>query len=904
MDLPIAEREAWIESNVSDSKEKMLLRRLLAAAETDGVLDIPSAERAARIGIAAVESAEGLIGQSIGAFKLVSLLGQGGMATVFLGEREAADFRQQVAIKLLRRGLYSELEQRLFRRERQALAALSHPNIAHLIDGGITDAGVPYIVLEYVDGTSLIEHAVAQQLDLRERLRLFVVVCRAIAAAHRVLIVHRDIKPSNILVNGEGQVKLLDFGIAKLLGEPEDGATRTGMAAMTPAYAAPEQQTGGTISTATDVYSLGVLLHELLLGERPQTTDIGPKRLSARVAELTTDLWSLPLPRTALRSALRGDLDNIVLKALAFEPERRYASAAELADDIERHLGAQPVNAHPPSNWYRTRKFVQRHRGGVATTVAFLLAILAALALALWQTRIARGEAERANAMRDFIVEAFAEAKSLTPRDGPPNIVEVVDQAIETARTDTQMNPRVRIELLSKLGNVLRVQGSMPAALELLRGNFEQARAQLGDKDPITFVAADELIPSLYMNGDIGPARELIDRLLVLAPSNLQMLRNSARVATLEKDDVRALADGSRAIQIARDGGDDGELSTTLFEFGNMQLSTGDLPGAIATFEETLALRMHYYGPRHLNVAAVHTALSRAWRRSGDLDRAVRAVRTSLDIIRSILPPDHYRFGSEYNALTIALIAQREFTEARAAAAEALRINRGAYGDDHPLTIGALGWVGRIEILLEQEALAIDPLREALRLSIARVGADHPDSASIRAYLGTALVGHGEREEGLGQLQQAIDVFASAKRPDPARHALAIENMIRIQLEAGDAQAAFESIDRLDALLLKVRDSDGYWVGRAMALRARAEQKSGRAQEASKAFGAADFQLSKIVRRDPLLQSEIAIGRAEVARELGDAQSSDTLAMQAHERFEALRQPPRALIERVARLSP
>ena len=709
MDELPAQREQWLETHITDSAERTALQRLLAAAGRDGALDLPSDERAARIGVEPVASLQGLIGQSVGAFKLVRLLGQGGMATVFLGEREGSDFQQQVAIKLLRRGLYSEIEQRLFRRERQALAALSHPNIAHLIDGGITHAGIPYIVLEFVDGMTLVEHAVEHQLDLRARLRLFVVVCRAVAAAHRLLIVHRDIKPSNILVDADGQVKLLDFGIAKLLGEPEDGTTRSGMSALTPGYAAPEQHAGGTISTATDVYALGVLLQELLLGERPSLIAAEPRRPSTRIAELSTDLWSLPMPRAALRSALRGDLDNIVLKALEHEAERRYASAAELADDIERHLGAQPVNAHPPSNWYRTRKFVQRHRGGVATTVAFLLATFAALAIALWQTHVARAEAERANAMRNFIVDAFAQAKPGSPRDEPPNIVEVVDQAIETARADLQLSPRVRIELLTQLGNVLRGQGRMPQAFELLRGNYEQARMQLGEGDPVTLASGRELVLSMYMKGDPAGARELVDRLLDLVPNaehalHSRLLRDSARIATLEKDNARALADGADALRIARRVGDAGELSSTLFEFGNMQLSTGDLSGAITTYEETLALRTRYLGPRHVNVAAVHTALSRAWRRSGDLDRAVQAVRTALDINRAVLPADHYRLGFQYNALAVGLVAQRDFGAARSAAAEALRINRAANGDAHPETINAMSWVGRIELALGEHA--------------------------------------------------------------------------------------------------------------------------------------------------------------------------------------------------------
>jgi len=906
VDQPLDEREGWIAAHVTDSGEQTALRRLLAAAESQGALDTPSAERAARIGVEPACSARGLLGQTIGAFKLVRLLGQGGMATVFLGERDTADFRQQVAIKLLRRGLYSEIEQRLFRRERQALAALSHPNIAHLIDGGITDAGIPYIVLEFVDGMSLVEHAVEHQLDLRARLRLFVVVCRAVAAAHRLLIVHRDIKPSNILVDGEGQVKLLDFGIAKLLGEPEDGTTRSGIAALTPGYAAPEQHTGGTISTATDVYALGVLLQELLLGERPSIQAAVARRPSARVVELPTDLWSLPMPRAALRNALRGDLDNIVLKALDFEAERRYASAAEFADDIERHLEAQPVNAHPPSNWYRTRKFVQRHRGGVATTVAFLLAIFAALAIALWQTHVARGQAERANAMRGFIVDAFAQAKPSTPRDEPPSIVDVAEQAIETARADPLMSARVRIELLTELGNVLRGQGRTESSLALSRSNFEQARVQLGERDPITLQAGHELAQNLIVEGDLVPARELVDRLIDAMPTHetglhSRLLRDSARIATLETNPARALADGAEALAIARAAGDDGELSSTLFEYGNMQLSTGDVAGAIVTYEETLALRTRHLGARHVNVAAVHTALSRAYRRHGKIDRAVQSVRTALDITRSVLPPDHYRLGFQYNALAIALVAQREFADARVAAAEALRINRAAYGEAHVETIGALTWVGRIDLLRGEGAHAIASLREALHQSKARVGAAHADTLAIQGFLGAALAGSGAAADGIRELHAATNAFAALAKPDPAREALAIEALARIQLDDGDAEAALPSVDRLDATLTALRSPDVYWIGRAAALRARALQRLARLDESSVQYAAADAALSASPAHDSLLQAEVAIGRAEVARESADAAARGRTS-RALETFDALRAPPPALAARAQRL--
>ncbi|HEV7489239.1 MAG TPA: serine/threonine-protein kinase, partial [Rhodanobacteraceae bacterium] len=414
VDLSDAQRAAWIDENVADEKERSALERLLEAADTTdrGFLDTPIGEHASRL-TEETGLAENLVGQRIGAFRLVRLLGKGGMAAVFLGAREGNDFRQDVAIKLLRRGLYSEIEQRLFLRERQVLASLNHPNIARLFDGGLTDAGVPYLVMEYVDGKPITHYAKEHALDLSARLDLFLTVCRSVEAAHRALIVHRDIKPSNILVATDGTVKLLDFGIAKLLEENVESAT---LGVYTPDYAAPEQITAQRVTTATDVYALGVLLHELLLGQRPARVTKRPSTVVPNTSASTASAANLASAQ--LRKRLRGDLDNILLKALAPEPEQRYASAGAFAEDIERHIAGQPVTAHPPSGWYRARKFVTRHKVAVLTTAAFLLAIVAALGVALWQAGVAReqaqaarGQAARADATRQFLVGVFDQAE-------------------------------------------------------------------------------------------------------------------------------------------------------------------------------------------------------------------------------------------------------------------------------------------------------------------------------------------------------------------------------------------------------------------------------------------------------------------------------------------------------------
>ena len=325
VDLPPEARRGWIDRHCPDPTARRDLEALLAAhARTEPLLlDTPIAAVIDAMKTDDARPAHAWIGERIGAFRLIGPLGQGGMASVFLAEREDVDFRQRVAVKLLRRGPCSELQQQLFRRERQTLAALTHPAIARLIDGGVTDEGVPYLVMDHVDGLPITRHADVHALDVAARLRLLCEVCRAVEVAHRQLVVHCDLKPSNILVTAEGAPRLLDFGVARLIDATGDGESSAAIG-LTPGYAAPEQYSAAAVTTATDVYALGVLMQELLSGERP-----GENTFPSRVRE--------------------GDLGAILAKATASDPARRYASAGDLADDLEHYLRHEPVRARPPS---------------------------------------------------------------------------------------------------------------------------------------------------------------------------------------------------------------------------------------------------------------------------------------------------------------------------------------------------------------------------------------------------------------------------------------------------------------------------------------------------------------------------------------------------------------------------
>lgn len=356
-------------------------------------------------------------GQTIGNYRLLRELGRGGMGTVYLAERDDEQFRQQVAIKIIRRGMDTEDILRRFRTERQILASLNHPNIARLLDGGSTPDGRPYYVMEFIEGRFIDDYCAAQQLALTDRLKLFRQVCAAVHFAHQHLVIHRDLKPSNIMVTAAGEVKLLDFGIAKLLTPEDPNATLTNLGLMTPAYASPEQVRGETVTTATDVYALGVILYELLSGHSPyrvpndtvneltrvicEQEPLKPSLAVTHKQPTTLASARLPLqqPPAAIRH-LQGDLDNITLMALRKDPPRRYASVEQFSEDLRRHLEGLPVSARPDTFRYRAGKFVRRNRSLTIAAVLLLLTLLGGVAATVRQARIA--ERERALAQQRF----------------------------------------------------------------------------------------------------------------------------------------------------------------------------------------------------------------------------------------------------------------------------------------------------------------------------------------------------------------------------------------------------------------------------------------------------------------------------------------------------------------------
>lgn len=536
LELRGAAREAWL-ARLEEREPALAAAVRSLLAEGTELADSLLSTSPARVLISS-----GLSGQRLGAYVLESVLGHGGMGTVWLASRDDGRFEGRVAVKLLSAALLGRPAEQRFVQEGSVLARLRHPNIAHLIDAGVSPGGQSYLILEYIDGERIDAHVERQQLDVEGRIKLFLDVLAAVGHAHSHLVIHRDLKPSNILVTCDGLVKLLDFGVAALLGPESFGLTRESGAGLTPEYAAPEQLLGEPVSTATDVYALGLILFVLLAGRHPH----GEEQKSApERARLTLEHEPPRLSTSAAdqsrQRALRGDLDNIVAKALKREPAERYSTVELLAHDLRRYLRHDPVSARPDTFAYRTAKFIQRHRGGVIVTVVVLLAFIAAMAvistelfevrrqrdLAIYQTRRAEFHAR-------FAYQIMSE---LGAADRPITIKELMRKGVEVLEKNYSDDPAFEIEALTNISGRYMDLGETDNEYAVLL-KAETLAHRLGDPARIASVECDTVETELNASRPQQAASRLAEGLASLAkvpdPSpQLQMACHTAQARFL-----------------------------------------------------------------------------------------------------------------------------------------------------------------------------------------------------------------------------------------------------------------------------------------------------------------------------------------------------------------------------------
>ncbi len=745
-----------------------LLRELLAADAGDGeLLSTPLADRAPGFLAEALAAREHRAspawrdrsGERIGPYRLLSLLGRGGMAEVWLAERSDGELEYRAALKLVRPELGTEAILARFLRERRILARLEHPAIARLLDGGRSESGEPYFVLELVDGTPITDWCRARAATLEERLRLVIEVCEAVDYAHRNLIVHRDLKPANILVDQAGRPKLLDFGIAKLIAPEPTGAegnraVEDATRLFTPSYAAPEQILGQPVTTATDIYALGVLLFELLTGEKPHLRAAAllpdlAREIGGEILERPSDRLRRSAPSEARR--LAGDLDTIVAKALHREPGRRYASASALADDLRRHLSGHPVEARPDSLAYIGGRFVRRHRWAVAAALLVVASLVTGLAGALWQARIARAEARRADRVRGFLVEIFREADPSRTQGATITAREILDTGAARVERELAGEPAVSAELLDAIAQVQFSLGLFEAAEKRAAASLGLRRKLYGPDALETAASRITLARAIFERGDPAAARreleagrpaiageeesEEADRwneaysTLLAAEGNT----NAAMALTRRRLEIAEATEGPESLRAARwrlilmgQLGDSSRIpaATALarpaldalertpgaspVEIAEARVEVAEVLGLAGRKEESVrllasgvALARQTLGPRHPVVAFDEIKYGYGLLDLRRYDEAERVLRDSISILA---PMKHYEAGAALRYLGIIDMERGRFVEAEQRFAAAEEMFRSHFGPDHPYPLAAR--VSRGEALVRQGRLA------------------------------------------------------------------------------------------------------------------------------------------------------------------------------------------------------
>ena len=736
--------------------------------------------------------------RTIGPYRVVETLGQGGMGTVFLAERIEGGFEQQVALKLVKKGMDSEAIVGRFREERRILARLEHSGIARLLDGGMSEDGRPYFAMEYVEGEPITTYAAREGLDVTDRLRLFLQVCDAVQVAHRNLVVHRDLKPSNILVTGEGRAKLVDFGIAKVLetgGEAETGAlTRLGMRPLTPEYASPEQVRGEPVSTASDVYGLGVVLFELLAGRLPCEVK---SRTSEEIVRAVCDTEPLPASTAAKRSGaedaerlarrLRGDLDAVLSKALAKEPDRRYSSVEALAEDLRRHLSGEPVQARPPGSLYRTAKFVNRHRAGVALGAALLLALILGLAGTAWQARVAAAERDRARVaaqearrerdrarqlgaeareVADFVVGLFRPTELERTPIQEVTAEQLLDAGAARLEGDLEDQPLTRARLMETIGAVYLDQRLLDRAEQQFSGALALREAALGRDAP-------GLLPALHG----------------LAATYWRQIRYSEAETVLE-----------RALALSREGETAEPLATgrCLMLEGNLQLVRGDPAAAEGYYRRARHLLESALGPDDREVAHLLNNLGVALEDQQEWENAAKTHRRALEIRRRTVGPDHPEVAQSLFNLGRVELSQGHAGAARPLLERSLAIRSTTLGDEHPSVAESLRVLARAEVKLGLVESAERRQRQALAILEARLGRHHPETARMQLELATLLHNQNRLDEALHHVELAAPTFTSTPEvPEGDRlrwRALQIELLSRLG-RLDDAKQALASAE-------------------------------------------------------------------------------------------------------------
>jgi eukaryotic-like serine/threonine-protein kinase len=710
------------------------------------------------------------LGERVGAWRIVREIGRGGMGSVYLAARADEAFEKQVAVKVIRRGMDTEDVIRRFRSERQILAKLDHPNIARLLDAGATEDGRPFFVMEAIDGRPIDEYCEAERLPLEARIELVLQIGSALQFAHQNLVVHRDLKPGNVLIAADGTPRLLDFGIAKLLDADASEApvTRLGVRPMTPEYASPEQVRGERVTTASDVYALGVLLYTLLTGcspyePRPDDREALARAIEEEAPPKPSSVVLRPGERArrppagephALRKRLAGDLDNIVLKAMRKEPERRYPSVERLAGDLRRYLDGMPVEASGDTWGYRAGKFVRRHRLAVsAAALAVLLLVgFSVTATLLWQRaerqkeraeaekeraelekERAEREKERAEAVSNFLEEIFQNPDPSESRGEEVTARELLDNGAERIEQDLEGQPVVQAELMETMGRVYRKLGLYQPARELLQGALQLRRATFGERDLRVAASLQNTSILFHDMGDLETAEQLL----------------------------------YQSLEIRRERGQtkDPDYAAALTNLAALLEARGELKAAEALHRESLELKKRMLGEEHEDVARSLNNLGVNLHNQGDLKGAEVYLREALAKRQKLLGDDHPEVTSTQNNLAVLLEDLGKLGEAESLYRQVLTTRRNIYPNRHGKVAAALSNLAAL--LVDQgNGRAAEPLyREALSIADELLPPTNENRAVFLRGVAYSLLTQGQAAEAEPLAREALAIFREVESP-------------------------------------------------------------------------------------------------------------------------------------------
>jgi len=801
LDLSPLERDAWLKELAAiDPESASEVAALLAdhrQLRAQGFLDESPLS----------ESDASLSGVIIGAYTLISRIGDGGMGSVWLGRRSDGRYEGQVAIKLLNAALVGRGGEERFRREGVILARLGHPHIASLIDAGVSNTGQPYLVLELVNGEHIDVHCDERRLSIERRIRLFLDVLSAVSHAHANLIVHRDLKPSNVLVNQAGAVKLLDFSIAKLMEDTGvSRLTQDSGAALTPKYAAPEQVTGEPITTGTDVYSLGVLLYELVSGQHPYgaavktskdftraIVDQDPLPLSAAFLKAPIESRSLVAAQRAttpdrLGRALGHELETILHKSLKKSAGERYGSVAEMADDLRRYLADQPIAARPDTVRYRATKFVRRHRRGLAATSVIFAAVVMIVTFYTMQLASerdrARLQAEKASRVSELLTsvvisaDPYRDPDSVSGGVATPSARALLDTLATRITTELNEQPEVQAEMLTVIGRTYERLGLIDKAAPLLESALEIGRRSFRLPDPRVAQTLNDLGVLQRRLGNFAASAPLLTESLSMRRAVVggdddkdvavtlseygRTLRDLGRLDESEKATRDALAIRMKVL-----GDDHRETATNKNDLGQLLMDRGEIAEAERMFRESLVTNERVLGVEHPNAAASKNSVGNVLAAKGDLAGAEKLQREAMVVRQRIFGPGSPESGFAVQSLAATFEMQGRYQEAESLLSEAYRVVTSALGADNPRVVNMAVDLSRVRIARGHAADVEAMLRRALDMRQRTYPAGHWRIAEAQALLGASLASQHRNDEAEALMRAADRVF----QPIPGRQA-------------------------------------------------------------------------------------------------------------------------------------